>query len=77
MGRSLSNSVYNLGIKDQYAEALKQLGFDLKTLVEQERDAALGNGGLARLSACLMDSLATLDLPTWGYGLRYQYGFFR
>lgn len=77
MGRSLSNSIYNLGIKDQYADALKQLGFDLETLVEQEVDAALGNGGLARLSACLMDSLATLDLPAWGYGLRYQYGLFR
>lgn len=77
MGRSLSNSIYNLGIKDQYAEALKQLGFDMETLVEQEGDAALGNGGLARLSACLMDSLATLDLPAWGYGLRYQYGLFR
>uniref|UniRef100_A0A0D6QRA2 Alpha-1,4 glucan phosphorylase n=1 Tax=Araucaria cunninghamii TaxID=56994 RepID=A0A0D6QRA2_ARACU len=77
MGRSLSNSINNLGIRDQYAEALKQLGFNLETLAEKEGDAALGNGGLARLSACLMDSLATLDFPAWGYGLRYQYGLFR
>ncbi|KAE8670166.1 hypothetical protein F3Y22_tig00112206pilonHSYRG00382 [Hibiscus syriacus] len=66
MGRSLSNSVINLGIRDQFADALSQLG-----------DACLGNGGLARLSACQMDSLATLDYPAIGYGLRYQYGLFR
>ncbi|KAL4563246.1 hypothetical protein LXL04_027286 [Taraxacum kok-saghyz] len=77
MGRSLSNSVINLGIKDQCAEALSQLGFEYEVLAEQEGDAALGNGGLARLSACQMDSLATLDFPAWGYGLRYQYGLFR
>ncbi|KAJ4977024.1 hypothetical protein NE237_002130 [Protea cynaroides] len=77
MGRSLSNSVINLGIRDHYADALKQLGFDFEVLAEQEGDAALGNGGLARLSACQMDSLATLDFPAWGYGLRYQYGSFR
>lgn len=77
MGRSLLNSLSSLGIKDQYAEALKQLGFDLEVLAEQEIDAALGNGGLGRLAACFLDSLATLDLPAWGYGLRYQYGLFR
>ncbi|KAI3680745.1 hypothetical protein L6452_35521 [Arctium lappa] len=77
MGRSLSNSVNNLGIQDQCAEALNQLGFEYEVLAEQEGDAALGNGGLARLSACQMDSLATLDYPAWGYGLRYQYGLFR
>nr|XP_043622410.1 glycogen phosphorylase 1-like isoform X2 [Erigeron canadensis] len=77
MGRSLSNSVINLGIRDQCAEALSQLGFEYEVLAEQEGDAALGNGGLARLSACQMDSLATLDYPAWGYGLRYQYGLFR
>ncbi|XP_061341537.1 uncharacterized protein LOC133287871 isoform X1 [Gastrolobium bilobum] len=77
MGRSLSNSVINLGIQDQYAEALSQLGFEYEVLAEQEGDAALGNGGLARLSACQMDSLATLDYPAWGYGLRYEYGLFR
>ncbi|KAA8519744.1 hypothetical protein F0562_014000 [Nyssa sinensis] len=77
MGRSLSNSVINLGVRDQYADALSQLGFEFEVLAEQEGDAALGNGGLARLSACQMDSLATLDFPAWGYGLRYQYGLFR
>ncbi|XP_019078127.1 uncharacterized protein LOC100264186 isoform X2 [Vitis vinifera] len=77
MGRSLSNSVINLGIRDQCADALSQLGFEYEVLAEQEGDAALGNGGLARLSACQMDSLATLDYPAWGYGLRYQYGLFR
>lgn len=77
MGRSLLNSITNLGIKDRYAEALKQLGFDLEVLAEQEIDAALGNGGLGRLAACFLDSFATLDLPAWGYGLRYQYGLFR
>ncbi|CAI9087396.1 OLC1v1021453C1 [Oldenlandia corymbosa var. corymbosa] len=77
MGRSMTNSVINLGIRDQYADALNQLGFEFEVLAEQEGDAALGNGGLARLSACLMDSLATLDYPAWGYGLRYQYGLFR
>lgn len=77
MGRSLLNGLSNLGIKDQYAEALQQLGFDLEVLAEQEIDAALGNGGLGRLAACFLDSFATLDLPAWGYGLRYQYGLFR
>ncbi|KAG6583977.1 Glycogen phosphorylase 1, partial [Cucurbita argyrosperma subsp. sororia] len=77
MGRSLSNSIINLGIRDQCADALSQLGFEFEVLAEQEGDAALGNGGLARLSACQMDSLATMDFPAWGYGLRYQYGLFR
>ncbi|KAK4711139.1 hypothetical protein R3W88_005652 [Solanum pinnatisectum] len=77
MGRSLTNSVTNLGIQDQYADALTQLGFEFEVLAEQEGDAALGNGGLARFAACQMDSLATLDYPAWGYGLRYQYGLFR
>ncbi|KAK9022873.1 hypothetical protein V6N11_003112 [Hibiscus sabdariffa] len=77
MGRSLSNSVINLGVRDQFADALSQLGFEFEVLAEQEGDACLGNGGLARLSACQMESLATLDYPAIGYGLRYQYGLFR
>ncbi|KXZ53126.1 hypothetical protein GPECTOR_7g1017 [Gonium pectorale] len=77
MGRSLLNTLYNLDIKEAYAEALKELGYDLETLAELERDAALGNGGLGRLAACFLDSMATLNLPAWGYGIRYQYGMFR
>lgn len=77
MGRSLLNAILNLGMKDQYVEALSQLGYKLETLAEQERDAALGNGGLGRLAACVLDSMATLNLPGWGYGIRYQYGMFR
>ena len=77
MGRSLLNALWNLDVRDQYKEALTELGYSLETLVEQERDAALGNGGLGRLAACFLDSMATLDLPAWGYGIRYQYGMFR
>uniref|UniRef100_A0A7S1SM83 Alpha-1,4 glucan phosphorylase n=1 Tax=Tetraselmis chuii TaxID=63592 RepID=A0A7S1SM83_9CHLO len=77
MGRSLLNTVYNLGLKDQFAESLNQLGYDLEQLVEEERDAALGNGGLGRLAACFLDSIATLSLPGWGYGIRYRYGMFK
>ena len=77
MGRSLLNSLYNLDLKDTYTEALSQLGYDMEKLREKERDAALGNGGLGRLAACFLDSMATLNLPAWGYGLRYQYGMFR
>lgn len=77
MGRSLTNALFNLGVSNEYTEAITELGYNLENLVEQERDAALGNGGLGRLAACFLDSMATLNLPAWGYGIRYQYGMFR
>ena len=77
MGRSLNNALQNLGVVSQYTEALAEMGYNMETLTEQERDAALGNGGLGRLAACFLDSMATLNLPAWGYGIRYQYGMFR
>mmetsp|Transcript_11767 Transcript_11767/g.47517 ORF Transcript_11767/g.47517 Transcript_11767/m.47517 type:complete len:927 (-) Transcript_11767:43-2823(-) len=77
MGRSLQNAVTNLGLRDNFTQAISQLGQNLENIAEQERDAGLGNGGLGRLAACFLDSMATLDLPGWGYGLRYTYGMFR
>lgn len=77
MGRSLLNALNNLGVVDQYTEALREMGYQLEDLIQKERDAALGNGGLGRLAACFLDSMATLSLPAWGYGIRYQYGMFR
>ncbi|XP_031490218.1 alpha-1,4 glucan phosphorylase L isozyme, chloroplastic/amyloplastic-like [Nymphaea colorata] len=75
-GRALLNAIGNLELTGTYAEALKKLGHDLENVAGQERDAALGNGGLGRLASCFLDSLATLDYPAWGYGLRYKYGLF-
>jgi hypothetical protein len=77
MGRSLLNAICNLEVKDSYAAAIKELGYDLEIAVDNERDAALGNGGLGRLAACFLDSMATLSLPGWGYGIRYRYGMFK
>lgn len=77
MGRSLLNTVLNLGLEEEYGQAVKQLGYSLEDLVDAEQNAALGNGGLGRLAACFLDSIATLDLPGWGYGIRYKYGMFR
>ena len=74
MGRTLDNALLNLGLKPQYADGLGKLGFGLEDLIEQERDAGLGNGGLGRLAACYLDSSASQELPVWGYGLRYKYG---
>ncbi|XP_078445479.1 alpha-glucan phosphorylase 2 [Wolffia australiana] len=76
-GRALTNAIGNLDLLGPYAEALKKLGYDLEDVAEQERDAALGNGGLGRLASCFLDSMATLNLPAWGYGLRYRYGLFK
>ena len=77
MGRSLTNAVYNLGLDGEYGEAIRKLGYSLEDLQDQEQNASLGNGGLGRLAACFMDSIATTDLPGWGYGIRYKYGMFK
>ncbi|CAF4060782.1 unnamed protein product, partial [Rotaria sordida] len=76
MGRALSNCLINLGIEDAVNEALSQMGLNLEELEELEPDAALGNGGLGRLAACFLDSMATLGFAGYGYGLRYDYGIF-
>jgi starch phosphorylase len=75
-GPHLGNNLINLGIYDETEQAMRQLGIDLNTLIEQEEEPGLGNGGLGRLAACFMDSLATLDIPAIGYGIRYEYGIF-
>ncbi|MDD6454970.1 MAG: glycogen/starch/alpha-glucan phosphorylase [Lachnospiraceae bacterium] len=76
MGRALGNSIINLGINKEIREALDELGFDLNVIEDQEPDAALGNGGLGRLAACFLDSLATLGYSAYGCGIRYKYGMF-
>ena len=76
MGRTLGNSLINLDLYDNANRALTELGYDLEELRETEWDAGLGNGGLGRLAACFMDSMATLELPAYGYGIRYEYGIF-
>ena len=77
VGRSLTNNVTNLMAEPVLQKALRDTGLDLEQLAEQEADAGLGNGGLGRLAACFLDSLATLEIPAIGYGLRYEYGIFR
>ena len=77
MGRALGNNIINLGAKKAVKEALEELGFDLNAIEDQEPDPALGNGGLGRLAACFLDSLASLQLPGNGNCIRYQYGLFR
>ena len=77
MGRSLKNSVYNLGLKDAFMEALKEYDVNLEDLYELEPDAGLGNGGLGRLAACFLDGLATCDYPAMGFSIRYDYGLFK
>ena len=76
MGRTLGNSLVNLGLLDECAKALHELGYRLEDLREAEWDAGLGNGGLGRLAACFLDSMATLGYPSYGYGIRYDYGIF-
>jgi len=76
VGRSLGNAIVNMGLMDEITQALEQLGYDLETLRECEEDAALGNGGLGRLASCFMDSIATMKIPAYGYGIRYDFGLF-
>ncbi len=77
IGRSLANNVTNLLLDPVAKEAVQQKNLDWFELLEQEPDAGLGNGGLGRLAACFLDSMATMQLPAMGYGLRYEYGIFK
>ncbi|KAJ1912926.1 Non-essential glycogen phosphorylase [Tieghemiomyces parasiticus] len=77
LGRSLDNALLALGLKKVYSDTLNGLGFNMESCLEEELNAGLGNGGLGRLAACYVDSLATMDYPGWGYGLRYEYGMFK
>ncbi len=76
IGRTLGNAIVNLGLQKELAEAMKELGNNLEDLINEEWDAGLGNGGLGRLAACFLDSMATLELPAYGYGIRYEFGIF-
>ncbi len=76
MGRALSNNLINLGIKDEVKKVLDDMNINFDLIEDEEPDAGLGNGGLGRLAACFLDSLATLDYPGHGYGIRYEYGMF-
>src|SRR5258706_6472905 len=77
IGRSLSNNTTNLLLTPLVGEAAKERSFDWLGLLEEELDAGLGHGGLGRLARCFLDSMATMQLPAMGYGLRYEYGMFR
>lgn len=77
MGRAMTNNIINMGLEKNVRSALSSLGYTLEELAEVEPDAGLGNGGLGRLASCFLDSLATLEIPAYGYGIRYNYGIFR
>jgi starch phosphorylase len=76
LGPLLENNIINLGIYEEFKQAVKELGLDFNELIDQEEEPGLGNGGLGRLAACYLDSLATLNIPTIGYGIRYEFGIF-
>ena len=76
LGPHLENNLVNLGIRDEVGDSMKDLGLDLRRMMDQEEEPGLGNGGLGRLAACYMDSLATLEIPSVGYGIRYEFGIF-
>jgi glycogen phosphorylase len=77
IGRMMSNAALNLGVEPEVRAGLNALGHKMENVVEMEPDAALGNGGLGRLAACFLDSMATMDIPGTGYGIRYEYGMFK
>jgi len=77
MGRSLENALINLEMLDDFRNAMESLGYDFPDILNEEQDAGLGNGGLGRLAACFLDSMATMSMPGYGYGIRYEYGIFR
>ncbi|KAJ1814508.1 Non-essential glycogen phosphorylase [Coemansia sp. RSA 2598] len=77
IGRTFDNALLALDLREEYSKALGDVGFCLEDIIDEERDAALGNGGLGRLAACYVDSMACQDYPGWGYGLRYKYGMFQ
>lgn len=77
LGRTLSNALMAIGVYDEIKQALDEMGLDLEELIDEEIDPGLGNGGLGRLAACFLDSMATLALPARGYGIRYEYGMFK
>ncbi|KAJ2541062.1 Non-essential glycogen phosphorylase [Coemansia sp. RSA 1853] len=77
IGRTFDNALLALQLRDEYAKVLGDVGFRLEDIIDEERDAALGNGGLGRLAACYVDSMACMNYPGWGYGLRYRYGMFQ
>jgi starch phosphorylase len=73
----MQNALVNIDLEGNYKEALMDIGYDLEEIYEEEVDPALGNGGLGRLAACFLDSMTTLEIPAWGYGIRYDYGIFK
>jgi len=77
MGRAMTNNIINLQLEHEVKEAMSSLGYAYEEIADIEPDAGLGNGGLGRLAACFLDSLASLDIPSYGYGIRYNYGIFK
>ena len=77
MGKQLQNALLNAGLTEQFNETVESLGFDAKDVIDAEYEPGLGNGGLGRLAACFIDSLASIGVPAFGYGIRYQYGIFK
>jgi len=77
MGRQMQNALINIDMEGKYKDSLMEIGYKLEDIYEEEIDPALGNGGLGRLAACFLDSMASLEIPAWGYGIRYDYGIFQ